>query len=202
KENNFSTMDEFYAAVALRSINLRTVYYKLFPKVKSIISSPKSLKEFKEIKTHQEDAVYLEEIDHALIKFSKCCNPIPYDDIIGFITMGKGISIHKKNCPNVRGLMKNPERIMNIKWNKKANKNILFNTLVRLETIDRPKILSEITQKISQMDINISSMSATVNKKKTGIIDLGVQIKHLKELQLVLKTIKQINGVHHAYRVG
>ncbi|MFA7576435.1 MAG: bifunctional (p)ppGpp synthetase/guanosine-3',5'-bis(diphosphate) 3'-pyrophosphohydrolase [Candidatus Muiribacteriota bacterium] len=204
EENKLESIDEFYAAVALKSLNLKSIFYLMFPKVPSIISSPKTLQKFKEIKSDKEQAVSLGEIDQALIKFSKCCNPIPYDEITGFITMGKGISIHKATCPNIKDLIqKHSERIIKLNWNAEAgSENVLFNAKLRLETIDRPKLLSEVTQIISQMDINISDMSASINKKRVGIIDLGIQIKHINELNHVISTISQINGVHNVFRIG
>ncbi|MCK9224886.1 MAG: bifunctional (p)ppGpp synthetase/guanosine-3',5'-bis(diphosphate) 3'-pyrophosphohydrolase [Candidatus Muirbacterium halophilum] len=204
QEFKLHSEEEFFVAIALKSINLRAFIHKIFPKISNIKADTIDAKKFKEIKSEKNSSVLISDIDSAMMSFAKCCNPIPFDPIIGFITKGKGISIHRKNCPNVEELNKTPERIMDIDWNDNNNKknNILFNALLRMETIDRPRLLSEVTQIISQMDINISSLNAYVNKKTVGIIEMGVQIKNIEELQHVINTLNNINGINNAYRVS
>ncbi|PLX16910.1 MAG: (p)ppGpp synthetase [Candidatus Muiribacterium halophilum] len=203
KEHKVETLEELYVSFALKSVNIKMVVNALFPKItEHIDTQAEILGRFKEIKTKTDTAITLGDIDSALINFAKCCNPIPYDPIVGFVTMGKGITIHRKSCPNVENLMKKPERIIEINWNQNTNQTVLFTAMLRIETIDKPKLLSEITQLISQMDINIASCNAYMNKQKKGIIDMGVQIKNIEELRYLTDNVNMINGVLKVYRIS
>jgi len=203
RKHNVETIEELYVGLALKSVNIKMVVNSLFPKINDHIDTQAEIfGRFKEIETKTDNAITLGDIDSALVNFAKCCNPIPYDKIIGFITMGKGITIHRTTCPNVKNLKKKPERLIEINWNENTDQTVLFTAMLRIETIDKPKILSEITQLISQMDINIASCNAYVNKQKKGVIDIGVQIKNIEELKHLIYNISMINGVLKVFRLS
>jgi len=140
-------------------------------------------------------------IDDVMVRFSKCCNPVPGDPIVGYITRGKGISIHRIDCPNIRHLLKEPGRKVEVSWD--GNTPTTSQTVtIEIRALDRSDLLSDITKVTSTHKINISGVNLSITPSKVAIIRLSLDIFNLDQLQNVMKGIEAINSVTDVYRLN
>lgn len=134
-----------------------------------------------------------------LVKFAKCCNPVPGDSIIGYITRGRGISVHRLTCPNIDNMLSDKERLIEVSWDSGIQAQ--YPVEVQVQAYDRPGLLSEVTAAISDTGINIASASLRTNPKKgLASMNLVVEIKDLKELDDIAKLVRTIGGVTEFHR--
>ncbi len=138
-------------------------------------------------------------IKDVLIKLSRCCNPVPPDAILGFVTRGRGVTVHRKDCPNARELLKDPERFIDVSWAEKLPAS--FPVEVKVEALDRTKLLRDITTVVGEYDVNILSAAVVINKDHVATTRLIFEVGNLDMLNDVLMGMKKINGVFDAYRV-
>lgn len=133
------------------------------------------------------------------VKLAKCCTPVPGDEIIGFVTRGSGVSVHRRDCSNTTGLMKHPERMVDVSW--APNSQSSFLVAVQIEGLDRHGLLSEVTRAIA--DFHVSILSATVTTSRDRIFKgkITFETPDPTHLEALLKAIRQVPGVYEVYRV-
>lgn len=141
---------------------------------------------------NQSVGVEVEGIDNCLVKLAKCCNPIPGDQIIGYISFGKGVTIHTKECTNTRNLLAS-ERLINVKWREKSKSN--YNAKIKVRANDRKGILTDVLDALNSEKINVLSVSAKQTADKECIIDLEINIESLEKLQKAQKVIRKVDSV-------
>lgn len=130
-----------------------------------------------------------------LVHLAKCCNPIVGDDIIGHITQGRGVSVHRKDCKNFRNQHILPERKIEVKWEKDPDASPLFEVKMRVFTEDRSGMIADITQVIANNKTNVRTLTAQVNDEKgMGIFDIGIQVHSLDHFRKVIQGLKKIKG--------
>jgi GTP pyrophosphokinase len=134
-----------------------------------------------------------------LVYLAKCCNPIRGEPIIGYITRGKGISVHSAKCPNLEKLLFNPERRIEVEWSGKGES--LQQVKISIWTEDKPGILAEVSTAIVNVKTNIKSVQAQTFPDKHGQIELTLEILDTKHLDKVLSSIKSLPGVLEVQRV-
>jgi guanosine-3',5'-bis(diphosphate) 3'-pyrophosphohydrolase len=205
EKSDLHSLDMLFTLIGRDELSPISVFNKLFPEwnqFKDAVNRLKQLKNRSEKKERSTDGVIVEGIDNPMINFSKCCHPLPGEPIIGYITRGRGISIHRKNCPNLKSLIKEKERLIKVRWDKDSIKKATFISSVRLEVDDRPNMLFDITHIVSSvLKLNIANLSAKTNRKGGGIIDLQIEISKFQDLDEVIKNIKKIKGVINVYRL-
>ncbi|WP_081684016.1 RelA/SpoT family protein [Granulicoccus phenolivorans] len=133
------------------------------------------------------------------VKLAKCCTPVPGDDIIGFVTRGSGVSVHRRDCTNAAELMTHPERLVEVSWIPNVTTSFMVN--VEVEGLDRKGLLTEVTRVVTEHHVNITS--ATVNTSRDRIFKarLGFETPGTKHLEALLKSIRAIPGIYDVYRV-
>lgn len=138
-------------------------------------------------------------LDDIMIRFGKCCNPIPGDEIIGFITKGRGVSVHQKGCLSISDLEYDTERRIQVEWDTigKWTRPVQISAI----TVDKPGLLAQITNVIAYMDVNISNVKSIKSERGGAIISLSVDITGLKQLQKIINGIQRIKGVKEVERV-
>ena len=136
--------------------------------------------------------------DDLMVYRSKCCNPIPGDDIIGYVTRGRGIAVHSKNCPNVENLLYEAERRIPVEWAESTQAT--FPVRLRIFTEDRPGMLAAITNVISDTGANIRTFESGGEDIRARI-DVGLDVKDRKQLEHILAGIRRIPGVFDIERV-
>ncbi|WP_066886301.1 RelA/SpoT family protein [Carbonactinospora thermoautotrophica] len=133
------------------------------------------------------------------IKLSRCCTPVPGDQIVGFVTRGNGVSVHRADCGNVEQLAKQPDRMVEVEW--APNASSVFLVAIQVEALDRSRLLSDITRVLSDQHVNILSASVTTTRDRIAISRFTFEMGDPKHLGYVLKAVRGVEGVFDAYRV-
>jgi len=157
----------------------------------------KDIKETKKLNKDQIDGVEVEGIGNCLVKFARCCNPLPGDEIVGYITFGKGVSIHRASCPNLVSLNVNERRI-GVKWKEKAN--VTYQAAVIVKANDRTGISMEVLKLLQDMKVKLHGFTAKDTEDKTCVIDIKLEISSVDELQKIIKSLRKIDSVYDVRR--
>lgn len=205
-ELGFPGEDEMYAAVGYGRITSEQVVQKLIKKEKENEKKETDLKESLNInkgsntnKTFKGEVKVSDLEDDIEVKFAKCCTPVPGDPIIGFITMGNGISVHTKSCPNIIN-NRHPERLIDVYWqNDETDK---FPVKIQLISNNSPSVIFDVSKILSAIDVNIVGMNARVNDNNEGVIDLSVEVNSIDQLDEVMSKLKSITALYSVYRVN
>ncbi|MHB8927989.1 MAG: RelA/SpoT family protein [Bacillota bacterium] len=137
--------------------------------------------------------------DNMLVRFSRCCNPIPGDPIIGYITRGRGVSIHRADCPNVTHYTSDKARLIDVAWD--TEQPSAFSVEVEINGIDRPGLMADVLNSIADTRTNILAANARADRNKMGIIDLVLEIRNLEQLRYVIQRIAKVRDVFSVSRV-
>jgi len=198
--------EEFFAAVGYGKVSPRQAVARLLPPEElQILTEAEELREKKiERKPARlrpaEEGVSIRGIDDILVRFSKCCSPVPGDEIIGFITRGRGVSIHTMDCPNAVSLMADPERQIAVYWD--GQRKAPHQVKIRVEIgRDRPGILAEISTAISGTNTNIAQAEIRVTEERTGVNTFVLEVNDLGQLQAAMQAIQRVDGVVGVERV-
>ncbi len=204
-KKQYNTMDDFYAAVGYGGVQLWKImprlkeeYQKTYAKDIEQITVPQA-----PVKRHKATSgVVIEGADDMLIKFSNCCNPLPGDDIIGYITRGYGVSIHKRNCTNVpKDISKSeePQRWLSCYWEDEAGE--AFRSTLQITATDRTGLLADITIRLSAMHIFIHSLNSRESGDGRAIVTATIDVTGMNHLRGVISKLSDINGIEEIRRV-
>jgi GTP pyrophosphokinase len=143
--------------------------------------------------------VIIKGIDNIKVRFSKCCNPVPGDAIVGYITRGRGVSIHRADCTNIHDLSDSVDkRFIEVQWDNKEKAT--FISELQIKALDRPKLLQDITSLYVDAKLNAVSLNLRINKEKVAIVDIGFEINDIKQIEDLIKKMKKLDGVLEVYR--
>jgi GTP pyrophosphokinase len=137
------------------------------------------------------------DLDNILIRLSRCCNPVPGDPIVGFITRGRGVTIHRRNCP--RAMELDPDRKIEASW--EMDKGMLHPVRLQVQCEDRPGILSKLSQPFAASGVNIDSLKIQSHGDGTSACIFSFRVSHLAELEGLIRTLEKVNGVYSVERV-
>ena len=199
ERQRMETVDDFYAAIGYGGVSI----IRLMPYIKEEYQKNYDKSRF-EVKTipvrdnskKNKDGVTVEGIDNCLIKFSQCCNPLPGDNIIGFITRGHGVSIHKRDCTNVPKDLVNcaePARWVNAYWNGNVKEE--YKATLQLTCLSRVGLMAEIATQVANMRVNITSISTHDMKDGRTIVELTVNVSGVDHLKNLIAKIEKIDGI-------
>ncbi len=134
-----------------------------------------------------------------LVKLARCCTPVPGDEILGFVTRGDGISVHRRDCTNAAQLLSQPERLADVAWAPSSQSTFLVQIMV--EALDRSRLLSDITMVLSDQHVNILSASLSTSRDRVAKSRFAFEMGDPKHLGAILKSVRQVDGVFDAYRI-
>ena len=137
--------------------------------------------------------------DDTWVKLSRCCTPVPGDEVLGFVTRGSGISVHRTDCVNADDLRNQPERLVEVAWT--PGKSSIFLVNIQVEALDRARLLSDVTRALSDQHVNILNASVTTTKDRVAISRFTFEMGDPSHLNQVLRAVKGIDGVYDVYRV-
>lgn len=160
-----------------------------------------SVKRPKKHEAHSSNGVVVKGIDDVLVRLSRCCNPVPGDDILGFVTRGRGVSVHRADCPNAQDLMTEPERIIEVSWENEPSKSTSYQVEVFIEALDRMNLLRDVAVMLSEVGANVLSSSTTSHRD--GMVEMRFlfQVSDIKHIDLVLSKLRGVEGVFDARRM-
>lgn len=199
EKQHLNSIPDFYAAIGYGGITLS----KLIPQIRDEASKLQTVEtlpvpeiNLKTEPTSSPDGVIVDGIDNCLVKLSKCCSPIPGDNIIGFITRGHGVSVHKRDCPNVPvDLASSPDsaRWISVRWAKLPTAG--FTASLTVTSLDRMSLIADITMALSNMRIMIHSMNTRTLKDSTALVYLNISVNSTEHLNSVVARLKKVDGV-------
>ena len=141
----------------------------------------------------------MEGIDNCLVKLSKCCNPVPGDSIVGYITRGRGVSVHRADCKNLKDLFLDEEsRMIDVYWY--TEKEAAYNVDIEVFANDRSGLLADIIAQISNAKTKLIAVSSRANKERIAITEVTVEVENLEQLNDVLKAIRKVDSVYEVKR--
>ena len=192
--------DDLYAAIGYGKIPARSVLAKLVPKeLEEKPGAPSIGTVVRRMLRRGEDKVKVKGFDDLLVFRARCCNPIRGEKIVGYVTRGKGVSVHAARCPNVLNLLYDPERRIDVVWDKKVDATG-FVVMLGIQVEDRQGILADITSKIAALKTNVLKVEATTSDHHGRII-VTMEIGDLKHLQRIIKVIRAVPGAMEVERM-
>ena len=211
---NFGTEEDLFAAIGFGEISYQTVANKMTEKARREIEDQKVVetafekttpqgqkKESQKMKIRHEGGVIIEGVDNLLIRLSRCCNPVPGDDIVGYITKGRGISVHRKDCPNVQLSESEQNRLIEVDWEDTANTGQQYDTELVVEGYNRNGLLNEVLNVINSTTKSLNSVNGKVDANKMATISVNIGIMNTQQLDFIVDKIKQIPDVYSVRRV-
>nr|WP_233575236.1 bifunctional (p)ppGpp synthetase/guanosine-3',5'-bis(diphosphate) 3'-pyrophosphohydrolase [Cellulomonas sp. PhB150] len=138
-------------------------------------------------------------VDDIWVKLAKCCTPVPGDEIMGFVTRGAGVSVHRTDCINVEQLRTQPERIVDVEWSQSSS--ALFLVQIQVEALDRSRLLSDVTRVLSDSHVNILSASVSTSRDRVALSRFVFEMAEPSHLASVLSAVRKVEGVFDVYRI-
>ena len=195
-----------YAAVGEGNLGAQTVVRKVIEVAGGNDGSAEDLAEAVTItrprrrgQAAHDSGVVVKGATDVLVKLARCCTPVPGDEILGFVTRGDGISVHRRDCTNATSLLSQPERLAEVAWAPSSQSTFLVQIMV--EALDRARLLSDITMVLSDQHVNILSANLTTNRDRVAKSKFAFEMGDPKHLGAILKAVRHVDGVFDAYRV-
>ncbi len=195
---SLQSVDDLLATIGYGKITPRQVIRRILPPEKLEGEESKPLKKIiSKIKRKDQSPILIKGVDNVMIKLAKCCNPLPGDKIVGFITRGRGITVHKANCEKV--LDCDPQRLIEAKW--KMDENIRHSVRIQTACTDRRGLLAEITKELASQGADILSAHAQITQDHHAVNQFVISIKDLKHLNKIIRALSHIKGVTEVKRL-
>jgi len=189
KALGMNSLEDLFVSVGFGKVSPHQVVNRLKPEKE--VEEPEAVKIRKPAKEHK--GVSIRGIDNILYHTAKCCYPVPGDNLVGFVTIGKGVTIHRRDCGNLERLVFEDARLVDVEWQPADDSTA--NARLFVETIDKPGILANLSALISSVDINISHLEASSTQDKKGHITFIIEVRDLSQLRTLIQKISQMEGI-------
>jgi guanosine-3',5'-bis(diphosphate) 3'-pyrophosphohydrolase len=206
-ELHYNDLSALYAAVGEGHVSAQSVVAKLVKSAGGIAGAQEDLAEAtlltrtpRPAPAAGDSGVVVEGAADVWARLSKCCTPVPGDQITGFVTRGNGVTVHRVDCQNLAHLLESqPERLVNVRWSPKEGSQFLV--AIQVEALDRTGLLSDVTRSISDQHVNILSATVTTTRDRVAFSRFTFEMGDPKHLGAVLRAVRAIDGVYDVYRV-
>jgi GTP pyrophosphokinase len=145
------------------------------------------------------DAIVVQDTDNVWVTLARCCSPVPYDDIIGFVTHNRGVSVHRGDCPNAEDLRKDPERLVQVHWDTRAPATFRVN--LQVEALDRKKLLRDITTVLGDLQVNLISAQLTTQRNRVAYLRFTFELADIAHLEHIIAQVRRVESVFDTYRI-
>ena len=199
---NYATPTDLFAAIGFGDASAPSVANRVRDEVKhdNVVDFTKiGRKPAPRKSVRRSSGVRIAGVDDVLVRVSKCCSPVPGDPIMGYVTIGRGVSVHRADCPNIGFMNATPERIMQAQWLTDAGLTHLVD--IEVEADDRSQLLGDIMGVFAELKTQVSSVNARVRKDTVAVASLTVQIRDLDHLHKLLTKLEKLKTVRRVYRV-
>ena len=211
KKFNMSDLDDVYASIGYGGITTGQVTNKLLEQAKKEAKAAAAAERLERLEEEQQSrpenrgngkGVIVEGDTGMVVRFARCCTPLPGDDIIGYVTRGRGVSIHRKDCPNIGDLLMDPERVVRAEWANNAKSS--YTATIQVVADERTGLLMDVSQVLAGMNISITAMTAKVDKANQNIIQiqLSFDVSSTEQLNNRIKSMRKVRSVKEVYRVN
>jgi GTP pyrophosphokinase len=208
KALNLDSADDLYTALGSGGVLLSKVITMLLgyyhddkqSELRRKEKSEETAESRKKVKNREQAGVTVKGVDNLLIRFSRCCNPIPGDEIIGFITKGRGISVHRRDCINVLTLPEDEkQRVISVEWDKQKN-DMSYDTDINILAEDRRGLFTDLTRVCEDMNVHIAGVNAKSARDGVVNITMTLSISNTGQIEKILRSLKNVRGVADVYR--
>jgi GTP pyrophosphokinase len=206
KDLRYPDIASLYAAVGENHVSATTIVHRLVQSlggpegaVEDLAETVKPPTRAPRPRTAADPGVVVKGASDVWVKLARCCTPVPGDPIVGFVTRGNGVSVHRTDCINVEGLRAQPGRLVEVEWAPSAGS--LFLVAIQVEALDRTRLLSDVTRALSDHHVNILSASVTTTRDRVAVSRFTFEMADPTHLDHLLKSVRQVEGVYDAYRV-
>ena len=198
----FATLEELYVSIGYGGISANKVFARLTEKIRKEKQTQEKLEKLvnaeEEKRIVTETGVYVKGVDNILVRLSKCCQPIPGDDIVGFITKGRGVTVHRSNCPNLSE--EDKARLLDVEWVQSLNAR-RYSVTLQLHAFDRELLLQNILLTLSESRVEIKKLHSEAKSDKTSVTTIGIYVKNVSECDFMIKKLRQIPDVYSVERI-
>lgn len=201
----YKTIEEMYAAVgfgansSVKVIARMLQEYRKEHQEEDIEQKIEELKKAKQRKIKPSNSgIIVKGIDNCLVKLSKCCNPLPGDEIVGYITKGRGVSVHRKDCVNIKDLISEENRMIDVEWYEEEKAS--YQAEVEIFSNDRTGLLVDILKELGTTKANILGVNTKTTKERIAIINITLELENLTELNKALRAIRKVDSVYEVKR--
>jgi GTP pyrophosphokinase len=198
---NYGSPTDLFAAIGFGDASAQAVVNRIREEIKEekVVDLTQVRKPAPRKNAKNSSGVRIAGVDDVLVRLSKCCSPVPGDPIIGYVTIGRGVSVHRADCPNVAYMNATPERILQAQW--ATTTDMTHAVDIEVEAEDRPQLLQDIMAVFAELKTNVNSVTARVRKEGLAITSLTVQIRDLDHLHKILTKLGALRTVRRVYRV-
>jgi GTP pyrophosphokinase len=202
----FATLDDMYASIGFGGISANKIIARLLEEYKKehqeedFEAKIEELSKAKPVRNRpSKNGVVVKGIDNCLVKLSKCCKPLPGDEIIGYITKGRGVSIHRTDCLNMEELVKDQNRIINVSWYNEKTRGT-YSVDIEVLSNDRTGLLGDVVKEITGLKINIMGVNTKTSKDRIATIDITIEVENTDQLNKVIKALRKVDSVYEVNR--
>jgi guanosine-3',5'-bis(diphosphate) 3'-pyrophosphohydrolase len=199
----FSDVDDLYQAVGEGHVSTQSVIEKVLA---ALNTEQDSDEDFSFGRTTggvptrtSESGVLVRGAPDILVKLARCCTPVPGDQIVGFVTRGTGVSVHRGDCTNIASLKEQPDRMIEVEW--APTKGSVFLVHIQIEALDRPGLLSDVTRVLTEHHVNILSATVNTSNGHLALSRFVFEMGDVTHLDRVLNAVRRIDAVYDVYRV-
>ncbi|MFE5175583.1 RelA/SpoT family protein [Streptomyces sp. NPDC056634] len=204
-EMRYPDISSLYAAIGEGHVTAQSVVQKLVQALGGEEAANEDIAESappsrgRKRRANADPGVVVKGVDDVWVKLARCCTPVPGDPIIGFVTRGSGVSVHRSDCVNVESLSREPERILEVEW--APTQSSVFLVAIQVEALDRSRLLSDVTRVLSDQHVNILSAAVQTSRDRVATSRFTFEMGDPKHLGHVLKAVRGVEGVYDVYRV-
>ncbi|MFH8938531.1 GTP pyrophosphokinase [Streptomyces griseosporeus] len=206
-EMRYADISALYAAIGEGHVSAQNIVQKLVQALGGEEAATEEIDEAvpptrgrgRKRRSSQDPGVVVKGVDDVWVKLARCCTPVPGDPIIGFVTRGSGVSVHRSDCVNVESLSREPERILDVEW--APTQSSVFLVAIQVEALDRSRLLSDVTRVLSDQHVNILSAAVQTSRDRVATSRFTFEMGDPKHLGHVLKAVRGVEGVYDVYRV-
>jgi len=204
RESGYKKAEDFYLALGAGKLTAGSIVNKVLQKLKvdqvaeEAPVLPRKKPKARDALASNTYGINVVGVEDVLVRLAKCCTPVPGDEIVGYISLGKGITIHRGDCPNVRALMRNPERFTPVEWDGGTSQ--IFRVQIAVDSWDRPRLLEDVARTFAEHAANIVSYGGSVEDQMARNWYVA-EVADVKELRSLLTSLRNVDGVFDAYRV-
>ncbi|MEU5363744.1 GTP pyrophosphokinase [Streptomyces sp. NPDC005925] len=204
-EMRYSDISALYAAIGEGHVSAQNIVQKLVQALGGEEAASEEVDESvpparsRKRRSSADPGVVVKGVEDVWVKLARCCTPVPGDPIIGFVTRGSGVSVHRSDCVNVDSLSREPERILEVEW--APTQSSVFLVAIQVEALDRSRLLSDVTRVLSDQHVNILSAAVQTSRDRVATSRFTFEMGDPKHLGHVLKAVRGVEGVYDVYRV-
>jgi guanosine-3',5'-bis(diphosphate) 3'-pyrophosphohydrolase len=204
RESGYKKAEDFYLALGSGKLTAGSIVNKVLQKLKveQVVEEdallPRKKPRARDAVASNTYGISVVGVEDVLVRIAKCCTPVPGDGIVGYISLGKGITVHRGDCPNVRALMRNPERFTPVEWDGATSES--FRVQIAVDSWDRPRLLEDVARTFAEHGANIVSYGGVVEDQMAKNWYVA-QVGDLKSLRTLLTALRNVDAVFDAYRV-